>query len=102
LAMIKDALESITGVNGRFERVDEGQDFTVLVDYAHTPDSLKNVLKTINKFAQGRVFCVIGCGGDRDRSKRPLMAKIAAQYSDLAVLTSDNPRTEDPKRILDD
>lgn len=102
LDVIKQSLESVTGVNGRFERVDEGQDFTVLVDYAHTPDSLENVLQTVKEFAEARVFCVVGCGGDRDRTKRPIMAQIAAKYSDVAVLTSDNPRTEDPERILND
>lgn len=99
---IKKGLESVTGVSGRFERVDEGQNFTVLVDYAHTPDSLENVLQTVQGFAEGRIWCVVGCGGDRDRTKRPLMAQIAARYSDMAIFTSDNPRTEDPVRILDD
>lgn len=102
LEVIKRGLESMTGVSGRFERVNEGQDFTVLVDYAHTPDSLENVLKTIKEFTRGRVYCVVGCGGDRDRSKRPLMAQIAVQCSDMAIFTSDNPRTEDPRRILRD
>lgn len=100
--VIKDSLEQVAGVDGRFERVDAGQPFTVLVDYAHTPDSLENVLKTVQEFVSGRVYCVVGCGGDRDRAKRPLMAQIAVQHSDVAVLTSDNPRTEDPERILQD
>ncbi|MFC4770218.1 UDP-N-acetylmuramoyl-L-alanyl-D-glutamate--2,6-diaminopimelate ligase [Effusibacillus consociatus] len=102
LSAIKSSLESVRGVDGRFERVAAGQDFTVIVDYAHTPDSLENVLKTIREFARGRVYTVVGCGGDRDRTKRPTMARIAAQYSDVAIITSDNPRTEDPERILDD
>lgn len=102
LSAIKQSLESVSGVSGRFERVRAGQDFTVIVDYAHTPDSLENVLKTIREFAAGNVYTVVGCGGDRDRGKRPKMAKIAADYSDVAILTSDNPRTEDPERILDD
>ncbi|WP_018132740.1 UDP-N-acetylmuramoyl-L-alanyl-D-glutamate--2,6-diaminopimelate ligase [Effusibacillus pohliae] len=102
LAAIKASLESVRGVDGRFERVVAGQDFTVIVDYAHTPDSLENVLKTIREFATGKVYTVVGCGGDRDRGKRPQMARIAVEYSDLAILTSDNPRTEDPERILDD
>lgn len=102
LARIKQSLEAISGVDGRFESVDAGQDFTVIVDYAHTPDSLENVLKTVREFVKGDVYCIVGCGGDRDRTKRPLMAGIAAQYADLAIITSDNPRTEDPERILDD
>lgn len=102
LEQIKNSLEQVPGVNGRFEPVHVGQDFTVIVDYAHTPDSLENVLKTIRQFAQKRVITLVGCGGDRDRTKRPLMAKIAADYSDLAVYTSDNPRTEQPEVILAD
>jgi UDP-N-acetylmuramoyl-L-alanyl-D-glutamate--2,6-diaminopimelate ligase len=102
LAQIKKSVESVSGVNGRFEPVNAGQPFAVIVDYAHTPDSLENVLKTIQEFAKKRVFCVVGCGGDRDRGKRPLMARIAATYSDRVFLTSDNPRTEDPQRILED
>ncbi|GGE22572.1 UDP-N-acetylmuramoyl-L-alanyl-D-glutamate--2,6-diaminopimelate ligase [Marinithermofilum abyssi] len=99
---IARALANMQGVAGRLERVDEGQPFTVLVDYAHTPDGLENVLSTITEFAEGRIFCVVGCGGDRDRTKRPIMAKIAAQYSDVTVITSDNPRTEEPQQIVDD
>lgn len=102
LKQIKASLEQITGVNGRFERVSAGQPYTVLVDYAHTPDSLENVLTTINDLAENKVICVVGCGGDRDRTKRPLMAQIAAKYSDLAIFTSDNPRTEEPEKIIQD
>ncbi|MGJ9460598.1 UDP-N-acetylmuramoyl-L-alanyl-D-glutamate--2,6-diaminopimelate ligase [Oceanobacillus sp. CF4.6] len=102
LPVIKAALESIQGVNGRFEPVAEGQDFAVIVDYAHTPDSLENVLQTSKEFAKKKVYVVVGCGGDRDRSKRPLMATIALKYADHALFTSDNPRTENPKEILDD
>ncbi|MDQ0198496.1 UDP-N-acetylmuramoyl-L-alanyl-D-glutamate--2,6-diaminopimelate ligase [Neobacillus ginsengisoli] len=94
------SVESISGVAGRFELVNAGQDFTVIVDYAHTPDSLENVLKTIQHFAKERVFVLVGCGGDRDRTKRPLMAKIACRYSTDAIFTSDNPRSEDPIVIL--
>ena len=100
LARIRDSLEAVEGVEGRFELIREGQDFFVIVDYAHTPDSLENVLSTISEFAESRIICVFGCGGDRDRTKRPLMGEIAARYSDYCILTSDNPRSEDPARIL--
>lgn len=96
------SVESVKGVSGRFEVVDAGQDFSVIVDYAHTPDSLENVLKTVQQFAEKRVFVVVGCGGDRDRSKRPLMAKIACDYATNAIFTSDNPRSEDPVEIIKD
>jgi UDP-N-acetylmuramoyl-L-alanyl-D-glutamate--2,6-diaminopimelate ligase len=96
------SVESVKGVSGRFEVVDAGQDFSVIVDYAHTPDSLENVLKTVQQFAKKRIFCVVGCGGDRDRTKRPLMAKIACEYSTDAIFTSDNPRSEDPDQIIKD
>lgn len=99
---IKQSLESVPGVDGRVESVDEGQPFAVIVDYAHTPDGLENVLKTVNEFAKGRVITVFGCGGDRDRTKRPIMGKIAAKYSDVVMVTSDNPRTENPDLILKD
>lgn len=99
---IKKSLESIKGVEGRVESVDEGQSFAVIVDYAHTPDGLENVLRTVNEFAEGRVICVFGCGGDRDRTKRPIMGKIAAKLSSYVIVTSDNPRTEDPEAILED
>lgn len=96
------SVESTDGVAGRFELVDAGQDFTVIVDYCHTPDSLENVLKTIKQIAGGKITVVVGCGGDRNRTKRPLMAEIACKYSDNAIFTSDNPRTEDPVQILKD
>lgn len=99
---IKNSLESVPGVDGRVEVVDEGQPYAVIVDYAHTPDGLENVLRTVNEFAEGRVLTVFGCGGDRDRTKRPIMGKIAAKYSDVVLVTSDNPRTEDPDLILKD
>lgn len=102
LAQIVTSLESIKGVPGRFESVQAGQNFNILVDYSHTPDSLEKALTTVRECTQGRVFCVVGCGGDRDRGKRPLMAQVALRYADFAVYTSDNPRTEDPERILDD
>lgn len=96
------SIESIKGVSGRFELVNGGQDFTVIVDYAHTPDSLENVLKTIQHFAEKRIFVIVGCGGDRDRTKRPLMAEIACRYATDPIFTSDNPRSEDPIVILKD
>ncbi|PAD70069.1 UDP-N-acetylmuramoyl-L-alanyl-D-glutamate--2,6-diaminopimelate ligase [Bacillus sp. 7586-K] len=102
LETIVSAVETMEGVRGRFELVDDGQDFTVIVDYAHTPDSLENVLQTIKQFAEGKIFCIVGCGGDRDKSKRPIMAKIAAANSDVTIFTSDNPRSEDPVEILRD
>lgn len=99
---IKASLESLQGVEGRVEAVDEGQEFAVIVDYAHTPDGLENVLRTVDEFATGRVICVFGCGGDRDRTKRPIMGRIAAKYSSYVFVTSDNPRTENPDAILAD
>ncbi|MBS4189126.1 UDP-N-acetylmuramoyl-L-alanyl-D-glutamate--2,6-diaminopimelate ligase [Bacillus sp. FJAT-49705] len=96
------SIEEVKGVSGRFETVDAGQNFSVIVDYAHTPDSLENVLLTVKQFAKKRVFVIVGCGGDRDRSKRPLMAEIACRYSSNPIFTSDNPRSENPIQILND
>jgi UDP-N-acetylmuramoyl-L-alanyl-D-glutamate--2,6-diaminopimelate ligase len=93
-------LEALAGVPGRFERVDAGQPFTVLVDYSHTPDSLENALRAARAVSRGRVLVVFGCGGDRDRAKRPLMGEIAGKLADLAVVTSDNPRSEPPDSIV--
>jgi UDP-N-acetylmuramoyl-L-alanyl-D-glutamate--2,6-diaminopimelate ligase len=92
------------GVPGRVEQVQlkPDQDISVIVDYAHTPDSLENLLKAARPFVKGRLICVFGCGGDRDRTKRPKMGAIAANLSDWAIVTSDNPRTENPERILED
>jgi UDP-N-acetylmuramoyl-L-alanyl-D-glutamate--2,6-diaminopimelate ligase len=87
-------------VPGRFEPIDEGQDFAVLVDYAHTPDSLENVLRAARRLSEGRVLAVFGAGGDRDRDKRPKMGRAGAALSDLAIVTSDNPRSEDPEAII--
>ncbi|MEW5322562.1 UDP-N-acetylmuramoyl-L-alanyl-D-glutamate--2,6-diaminopimelate ligase [Geobacillus thermoleovorans] len=102
LETIAAALADVEPVPGRFEMVDEGQNFTIIVDYAHTPDSLENALRTVRQFAKRNVYVVIGCGGDRDRSKRPIMAQVAVRYADVAIFTSDNPRSEDPKQILHD
>src|SRR5699024_11908013 len=101
LEVIKRALENMQGVSGRFQPVDGNHDFAVVVDYAHTPDSLENVLQTIKGFAENNVYVVVGCVGDRDKTKRPLMASIALKYADRAIFTSDNPCTEDPQAILD-
>ena len=99
---IAAALTAFTGVPGRFELVREGQDFAVIVDYAHTPDGMENVLRTARAVTKGRIIAVFGCGGDRDRTKRPIMGRIGAEMADIAILTSDNPRTEDPAAIVDE
>lgn len=98
--IIQATLEKFTSVPGRFELVDEGQNFSVIVDYAHTPDGLENILHTARQIATKRIITVFGCGGDRDRTKRPIMGRIAAKLSDVVIATSDNPRTEDPEFIL--
>ena len=104
LQLIAAAIPKFGGVPGRMERVQisSNQDISVIVDYAHTPDSLENLLKASRPFIPGKMICVFGCGGDRDKTKRPKMGKIAAHLADLAVVTSDNPRTEDPQSILQD
>lgn len=102
LDYIKNSLSELRSVDGRMEIVDEGQDFLVLVDYAHTPDALDNVLKTVKEFSVGKVITVFGCGGNRDKFKRPVMGEIASQYSDFVIVTSDNPRSEDPIKIMGD
>ncbi|MGB7485061.1 MAG: UDP-N-acetylmuramoyl-L-alanyl-D-glutamate--2,6-diaminopimelate ligase [Phormidesmis sp.] len=107
LAKIVEVLPQFSGVPGRMERVQVSdvavmQDISVIVDYAHTPDSLENALKAARPFIEGQMICVFGCGGDRDRTKRPKMGRIAYEQADRAIVTSDNPRTEDPEKILQD
>jgi UDP-N-acetylmuramoyl-L-alanyl-D-glutamate--2,6-diaminopimelate ligase len=98
---IRRGIESVRGVPGRFETVDEGQSFHVIIDYAHKPGALENVLRAARDLANGRrVIVVLGAGGDRDRGKRPLMGKIATELADLTIVTSDNPRSEDPQAII--
>jgi UDP-N-acetylmuramoyl-L-alanyl-D-glutamate--2,6-diaminopimelate ligase len=100
---IARGLESVRGVPGRFESVDEGQSFTVIVDYAHKPGALENVLRAARELAAGnRVICVVGAGGDRDRGKRPVMGRLASELADHVIVTSDNPRSEDPQTIIDE
>ncbi len=97
---IKTGLEAVRRIPGRFERLDTGTDFTVIIDYAHTPDGLENVLKTARGLTRGRLITLFGCGGDRDKSKREVMGEVAGRYSDLCIVTSDNPRSEEPMDII--
>lgn len=97
-----EALSKCKGVKGRAEVVPTGRDFTILIDYAHTPDALENILKTAKGYAKGRVVALFGCGGDRDSKKRPIMGKIAVENADFTIVTSDNPRTEEPRAIIND
>jgi UDP-N-acetylmuramoyl-L-alanyl-D-glutamate--2,6-diaminopimelate ligase len=99
---IRAGIESLEGVPGRMELVDAGQEFRVIVDYAHSPDSLQNLLETVRQLPHEKLIVVFGCGGDRDRTKRPVMGEIAAKMSDFVFATSDNPRTEDPRDILNE
>jgi UDP-N-acetylmuramoyl-L-alanyl-D-glutamate--2,6-diaminopimelate ligase len=99
---IREGIARVDGIPGRFEPIDEGQSFSVLVDFAHTPDSLETVLRAARGLTESRVIVVFGAGGDRDRGKRPAMGKIAAELADVAIVTSDNPRSEDPLAIIQD
>ena len=101
-AVIAKVLQEFTSVPGRFELVKAGQDFSIIVDYAHTPDGVENVLKTARKIAKKKIIAVLGCGGDRDRTKRPIMGRLAAELADVVIATSDNPRSEDPEFILNE
>lgn len=102
IPVIKETLETIMPIPGRFETVDCGQQFGVIVDYAHTPHAVQNILQTCKELTRGKLYCVLGCGGDRDKAKRPRMAKEAVTYANYAIFTSDNPRTEDPQEIIKD
>ena len=102
LSTVAAALLELHGVKGRAEVVPTGKDFTVIIDYAHTPDGLKNILSTFRECKKNRLIAVFGCGGDRDKTKRPIMGNIAAHFSDYAIVTSDNPRTENPSAIIED
>ena len=99
---VVDGIERMSGVPGRLERIEAGQDFTVVVDYAHTADALDNVLRAAREITPdgARLICVFGCGGDRDRGKRPLMGRAAVLVADHVIITSDNPRSEDPRAIV--
>lgn len=99
---VKKVLQEVEGIPGRLEKIEMGQDFSVLVDYAHTPDGLENVLSTVRQFCPGKLLVVFGCGGERDRTKRAPMASIALKYSDFAIITNDNPRGEPVRQILAD
>lgn len=102
---IEDILKAVSeynGVKGRCEIIPTGRDFTVICDYAHTPDAVENILKSVREYTEGRLICLFGCGGNRDAKKRPLMAKAAAKFADRLIITSDNPRDEIPEAIIDD
>ena len=102
MEVILDGLKDNKGVKGRFQTIKSEKGFNAIVDYAHTPDGLENILETAKEFVKGKIITVFGCGGDRDRTKRPIMGEIAGNLSDFCIITSDNPRTEDPALILDD
>jgi UDP-N-acetylmuramoyl-L-alanyl-D-glutamate--2,6-diaminopimelate ligase len=100
--VIQKGVRDAEPVEGRFEGIDAGQDFLCIVDYAHTEDALRNLIEEARHITEGRVITVFGCGGDRDRSKRPLMGEAASEMSDLVIVTSDNPRSEEPSKIIED
>lgn len=102
LENIKMGLECCMGIPGRSEVIDSGRGFTIIIDYAHTPDGLENILNTVKEYAQGRIITIFGCGGDRDKTKRPLMGETAGTLSDICIVTSDNPRSEEPMAIIED
>ena len=100
LEAIAQGLQRVKGIDGRFELLDTGTDYSVILDYAHTPDGLENILETARGFVKGRVLTLFGCGGDRDFTKRPMMGEVAGRFSDLCIITSDNPRSEEPMKII--
>ena len=102
LNSIADALSTAEGVKGRAESVPVNKDYAVIIDYSHKPDALENILKTLRPITKGRLICIFGCGGDRDREKRPVMGKVAARNADVVIVTSDNPRTERPEDIINE
>lgn len=103
LVKVKKGIESVSNVVGRFQSLDTHEkDFSIILDYSHTPDSLKNAIETIRGFVRGKIICVFGCGGNRDSSKRPIMGKISSEFADLSIITSDNPRFENPCDIIND
>ncbi len=99
---IKQSVEKCTGVKGRCEVIPTNRDFSVICDYAHTPDAIENILSSVKEYTTGRLICLFGCGGNRDKAKRPLMCKSALKYADKLIITSDNPRNEEPQSIIDD
>lgn len=102
LEYVKKGLEMCGGIPGRSEVIDSGRGYTVIIDYAHTPDGLENILNTVREYVKGRIITVFGCGGDRDKTKRPIMGETAGTLSDICIVTSDNPRSENPMAIIED